>query len=80
MGSGSSRTRHIVVVPEVTYQEPRDGEVRQAGWAYIERDGIVVRKVPSCERCAVTLDVVWVPALMEGSCQGCEVTLSGLVD
>jgi len=63
------------------YREPEEGEVRQAGWAYLtDSRGWIFNKVHSCENCADETDQVWIPALYEGTCTGCDVALSGQID
>jgi len=51
--------------------------VRRSGFAfYLGLDGYN-RQVESCAFCAHVMGAPWVPALFEGTCQGCEVALSG---
>lgn len=62
------------------YREPEPNEVRTSGYAWVTSLAGHVERVPSCALCASTLGLPWVSDLFEGTCRGCDVSLSGLVE
>lgn len=77
-GCGKSFARTLVSM-RGKYREPTEYEVRRSGYALYTVGAHVVR-LPSCSTCAEVLRIPWAADLFEGTCQGCEVSLSGLVD
>ena len=58
----------------LAYREPEPDEVRPSGLAAYGPSGYV-NWVPSCSRCAKTLDLVWMESPSPGECEGCGVRL-----
>lgn len=62
----------------LAFREPVPGEVRQAGFALVDRGTGYTVNVDSCEVCAKALGCPWTEGLFEGTCTGCDVLLSGV--
>lgn len=59
-----------------SYRDPEPGEIRESGYALMDGTRGFAVRVHSCRLCADTLDVPWIPAVFEGTCEGCESALS----